>query len=340
MSLTLHIDNTNDTCPFSLLWNQPLVNSQRPILYVCIIATFTHVLFWLQFIFYSSIRQKTMQWLYAYLLTDILLLIRFFFLFIVHTTSTECQPNTAWFLFVCSIEAVVDNYLNALEPYILLALNLCRYAQITRRKNVYITNVRLLTFAHLAIYLVPLILLIIQLFTGWAQLEDYVGDVCDVSYTNIYAQIFNTFISFIVPISLNILVVYASIHHVHLTSNLRQGQHHVSAREKYNRSLVIQFLVFYTIWLLLWSPNIIIYQFTSGTSTLIMVGRLLNFIEIALDPIIIAALDVRFYHVWKKILVKVRNEILRKFQREQRRIGPTTITTTLPTVQQRHIMSL
>jgi hypothetical protein len=184
-----------------------------------------------------------------------------------------------------------------------------------------------------AIYLIPLILLIIQLFVGWAQLEEFVGDSCDVSYTNIYAQLFNVFISFIIPISLNILVIYASIRHVHLTSQLRAAQHHVSAREKYNRSLVIQFLVFYIIWFSLWSPNIIIYQFTSGMSTIVLIGKMLNFIEIALDPIIVGALDVRFYQAWKKIWIYVRNESLKKLHIEQRRIGPTTIATTLHTVK-------
>jgi hypothetical protein len=77
---------------------------------------------------------------------------------------------------------------------------------------------RLLTLAHLVIYLIPLISLIIQFFIGWAQLVQYVGSSCDVSYVNLYAQIINTIIAFALPISLNILVIFLSIRHVHLTS--------------------------------------------------------------------------------------------------------------------------
>jgi hypothetical protein len=274
-----------------------------------------------------------MQWLYAYLATDILLLFRFFSTFIVHTISYDCTPSRAWYFFICYFEAGVDNYLNILEVYILLALNLCRYVQIVRNKNVYVTNPRLLTLAHVVIYLIPLIFFIIQFFIGWAKLVQFPGDSCDISYENVCSQIINIIIAFVLPIGLNILVIFLSIRHVHLTSRLNRAQHHVSAREKYHRSLVIQFLVFYTVWLSLWSPNIIVYQFTSGASTASFVASLLNYIEISLDPIIVGALDVRFYQAWKKFCVYVKNKSLRQFQHEQRRIGPANVGITFQTMQ-------
>jgi hypothetical protein len=200
--------------------------------------------------------------------------------------------------------------------------------------------VRLLTLAHVIIYLLPVISFIIQLFTGWAQLVQFPGDSCDISYVNVYSEILNTIIAFALPISLNILVIFLSIRHVHLTSRLNRAQHHVSAREKYHRSLVIQFFVFYTIWLSLWSPNIIVYQFTTGTSTATLIASLLNYIEIALDPIIISALDVRFYQAWKKLFAYVKNKVLRQFQHEQRRIGPATVAITLQTMQRKRTTRL
>lgn len=117
----------NDTCNLTLLWSQTSIDSRRPLLYVCLIASIMHILFWLQVAFFPTLQQKSMQWLYAYLITDILLLIRFFFAFIVHTMSQECIYNRIWFLFVCYTEGIVDNYLNTLEGYILLGLNICRY---------------------------------------------------------------------------------------------------------------------------------------------------------------------------------------------------------------------
>jgi hypothetical protein len=227
-----------------------------------------------------------------------------------------------------------------LEVYILLALNICRYAQIAWNKNVYVKNVKLLVLAHVAIYSMSLISLIIQIFTGWAQLDIYVGDSCDIGYVNLYSQLFNILTSFVVPIILNILVIGASIRHVHLTSQLNRAQHHVSAREKYHRSLVIQFLVFYTIWLSLWSPNVIVYQLTSGSSTLTQITSLLNYIEIALDPIIISALDVRFYRAWKNVWIDLKNKRLRRFQAEHRQIIPMTIANTLQTMQQKRTTRL
>jgi hypothetical protein len=203
-----------------------------------------------------------------------------------------------------------------------------------------VTNVRLLAFAHFAIYSIPLTIIIVQIATGWAQFKEYAGDSCDLEYTNIYAEIFNTVIAFFLPIGLNIIVICASVRHVHLTSHLRQAKHHVSAREKYHRSLVIQFLIFYTIWLSLWSPNIIIYQFTSGINTIETIGKLLNFIEITLDPIIVGALDVRFYQSWKQLWRKLKNKNFRSFQVEQRPVGPTIINTILHTSRQKRTAPL
>jgi len=183
----------------------------------------------------------------------------------------------------------------------------------------------------------PVILFIIQLSVGWAQLVKFVGGSCDVSYTNIYVQAINIVFRFVLPIVLNIFIIYCNMRHVRLTSRLRRTQNHVSAREKYHRSLLIQFLVFYTVWLLLWSPNLIVYQFTIGISDVTIITSLLNYIEIALDPIIISGLDVRFQKVWHKLWTHLRNTVTCN-RRNQRRILPITInqnaqhqTATVPT---------
>ncbi|UJR27452.1 hypothetical protein I4U23_008741 [Adineta vaga] len=322
METLLQLNSTANTCSFALLWNESTIDSQRPILYVCIMASFTHAMFWLQIICCSALRQKTMQWIYAYLITDILLLMRFFFLFIVHTTSTDCQPNESWYLFISYFEAIFDNYLNILGVYILLALNICRYAQIARNRNVYVTHVRLLVAAHFGIYFIPLILLIIQISVGWAKLDAHGGEICDLRYTHIYVQVFNVLIAFVFPLSCNVIVIYASVRHIHLVSHLRQGRHHVSAREKYHRSLVIQFLVFYTIWMLLWSPNIIVYQLQNKNGKIISICQLLNFIEIVLDPIIIAALDARFQYAWNNVWKFMKRKYRLKSNRNHRQIEP------------------
>ena len=326
---TINSTDTDFICPLPL-WSPSAVDERRSALYVCIIATFIHFLFWLQLVFYSSARQKTMQWLYAYLVTDILLLFRFFLLFIAHTTSDEYTTNMLWANFVCYFEAFGGDYLNVLEVYILLALNICRYAQIAYNKNVYITDVRSLICAHLVIYLMPIINFIVQTSVDWAELKIIPGDSCYIEYISIYVQTFNIILDFGLPISLNILVICASIRHVQLTSGLRRAQHHVTAREKYHRSLVIQFLVFYTVWILLWSPNVIGYQFISEQVGARTIVRFLNYIEITLDPIIIAALDIRFWKLWRHIWIQLKNRYFQRLQRQRRQIHPIEIDNNIP----------
>jgi len=332
---SLESNGTNATCPVSLLWSQQTIDSQRPALYVCIVASIAHSIFWSQLIFCLAIRKRSMQWLYAYLTTDILLLFRFFFTFIVRTTLKECTSNSIWSSFLSYFEGILDDYLNTLEAYILLALNICRYIQIAYNRNVYTTYVRSIICAHLAIYLLPLISFIIQLSVGWAKFVYIPGGSYDVSYTNRYVQVINIIWGFALPIILNIFILYLNMHRIHLISQLSQGQHHVSAREKYHRSLVIQFLVFYTVWLSLWSPSLITYQFTDGINHATVITSLLNYIEITLDPIIIAALDVRFQKVWRNLWIHLRRRLWGN-RMNQVGISPITINNHLRTMERAH----
>ena len=295
-----------------------------------------HAGFWLQLAFCSSVRQGSMQWLYAYLITDIFLLFRFFFVYIVRTTSYECNPVRSWSLFVCYVEATVDNYFNVLEVYILLALNICRYAQIAYNRNVYRNYKKTLLLTHLGIYLITLLFLFMQFVAGWTVLREYVSDRCEIYYTNVTIQVFNILLGFALPILLNIMVICASAQHIHSKSRLQQGQHHVSARQKYHRSLVIQFIIFYFIWLALWSPNVIIFQVSVGTAGLTSTFRLLNFIEIALDPIIIGALDVRFWQAWKRVCRSVNNK-LHGNRMHQGRIEPSAVNQNVFTLKTPHL---
>jgi len=80
----------------------------------------------------------------------------------------------------------------------------------------------------------PVINFVIQVSIDWVHLKNSPGDSCYINYTSIYAQISNIIV-FASPISLNVLAIFASIRFVHLISQLRPTQHHVSAREKYHR---------------------------------------------------------------------------------------------------------
>jgi hypothetical protein len=69
----------------------------------------------------------------------------------------------------------------------------------------------------------PLINYSVQEYVDRAHLGTSSGDSRYINYTNLFTEIFNTVISFVLSISLNILVIYASARHVHLTSHLRQA---------------------------------------------------------------------------------------------------------------------
>jgi hypothetical protein len=93
---------------------------------------------------------------------------------------------------------------------------------------------------------------------------------------------------------------------------------------------VIQFLVFYTIWLLLWSPNIIGFQLQSRNDDIMAKLGLLNCIEITLDPIIISGLDARFRYVWRDIWKHLKGAWPIKRKRNKRRIAPIAVSGTVP----------
>ncbi|CAF0867067.1 unnamed protein product [Rotaria sordida] len=179
------------------------------------------------------------------------------------------------------------------------------------------------TNSHVLIYVIPLIVYIAPCLLGWTDAGGFIRDTCVIFYANTYIQIFNTIFAFALPIFLNILVMYASIHHVRAKAALQKSQHYVSAREKLNRSLVIQFICFYTVWGGLWSPNIIVYQASINKKDLIYIVGLLNYINVAIDPIIVAALDFRLWHAWRKHIIRVKRTVL--FQEITRgRVKPST----------------
>jgi hypothetical protein len=77
-------------------------------------------------------------------------------------------------------------------------------------------------------------------------------------------------------------------------------------RRKRQRILVLQTLAFYSIWLILWSPDVLSFQFTNVNSDPGVVTTFLSYIEIALDPFIICIIDVRFLTTWRTLWKKIK----------------------------------
>lgn len=294
----------NFSCFYALQWSTEAKTRRLPGFYICLFALCFHALFWLEIVFFSNLRQRSLQWIYAYLITDFLIILRVLFLYTVRTTSPECFPSQAWFWFVCHIDVFSDFHLNVVQVYIFLALNFSRYIQIRHNKNVYVDYPKSIVFVHWIIYTAPIFSFIMQNRLLLTEIFVIPHDSCDIRYKTVVIRAVNLFLSFVLPILLNLIIIVLSARHIrsatrHTTT--QQGNQQFLARQRYNRSIFIQFLVFYLVWLCLWSPNLIIYQTFYNNPALTQIGRLLNFIEVSLDPLIIVALDTRLLQVWRKI---------------------------------------
>jgi hypothetical protein len=287
--------NHSDDCDI-IRWSEQGAKTVKPLLYICILASIIHVLFWIQLIAYPSVRQCSMQWLYAYLATDLLLLVRFFLLY-AYRWWAKCVP---YFLrtIICYCEAIFDNYLNLLQSYILLALNICRYLQIAHNYNVYSLNRRTIIFIHGLIYSLPLLGHILAIYFDWTILENPPGDACDLLPVTLIIRIIFLLFSYIIPVILTLVFLSLCLNYVRNTDGIK-AQEIVNARHKYHRQLIIQSSVFYSLWIILWSPHLLLFPFYYKNSTVGTIAQILNYLNITLDPIIIAALDVRFLQEWK-----------------------------------------
>ncbi len=284
-------------------WSPSSLNSLVPTLIVSSIALTSNSLFWIQFIVCSNLRQRNMMWLYAYLITDFALLARFFLLYGIRRASI-CLFQTPRNI-LCYFEASSKVYINTIQSYLLLAFNICRYKQIVANRNIYIEKPRLMVFIHFLIYILPALNVIIQFVTNQALIWRQRGDSCDIEYSSLIVQIFNLFLIYIIPVLVNIIMIGLGIRHVSSIKGVFSEQI-ILLRRKRQRILVLQTLAFYSIWLILWSPDVLSFQFTNVNSDPGVVTTFLSYIEIALDPFIICIIDVRFLTTWRTVWKKIK----------------------------------
>lgn len=283
----------NETDCLTIAWSSQAIRVVTPLFYLCTLATLTHLFFWLQFIAYPAVRQRSMQWLYAYLTTDVLLLARFFLSYVYRRwpLCLSALPR----LVLCYGEAIFDNYLNLLQSYILLALNVCRYMQIVHNLNVYALHGRAMVLVHVLIYSLPLAGHLLLIRCGWSELQSPTGDACDLLPVSLAIRLVFLLFSYVIPVTSALVFLLLSLNHVRNTEGI-QSRVIVDARLKYHRQLVIQSCVFYSLWLLLWSPHLLVFPFYYKNSRVGVVAQVMNYLSITVDPVVIAALDVRFMY--------------------------------------------
>ncbi|CAF1016274.1 unnamed protein product [Rotaria sordida] len=286
-----------------LTWSSNSVDGLSPTVIVCSIAVFTHTIFWIQLIQFSALRQRNMMWLHAYLITDFFLLGRFFIFYCMRHWNVCLYPTFR--LIICYSEATSKFYTSIVQSYILLAFNICRCAQIIFNRNVFIKDPCLIILTHFLIYILPALDITIQILCNWTMLLGQAGESCDIVYISLAVAMFNLFITYIIPIGLNTIIIAYCIRHVSSIRDIR-SQQVINLRRKHKKTLLIHTIIFYSIWLVLWSPNVLAFQFIDVNSQLGIYTSLLNYIEIAIDPILVAVLDVRYLQSWKIIWGKIK----------------------------------
>ena len=280
---------SNSCIPF--YWTPSTIDSLEPIRIVCIIGMIIHGLFWIQFFLFSKLREISLIWLFSYLITDLILFIRFFLLFGIRSSSI-CLDSLARDI-LCYFEASSKFYLYTVQAYLILGFNICRYKRIVSNQNIYVEKVRWIILSHLLIYVLPIINVIVQFVSQLARISRRRGASCDILYNMLFVQIFNVVITYVFPVFFNLIVIGLAIRFVSSVEGVT-SQQIIHLRQKRQRILLIQTIVFYTIWLFSWSPDFIAFQFIYVHSDPGIITSLLSHINTALDPILIGILDVRF----------------------------------------------
>ncbi|CAF3245313.1 unnamed protein product [Rotaria socialis] len=291
-------------------WTPSALSGLEPVIVMCIIATIMHGFLWIQVLSFSSLRKQNLIWLYAYLFSNTLLLVRFYILYGMRRGEV-CLFSTLENI-ICYFEASSKGYINTIQNYFLLAFSISRYLRIVFNRNTYKGKIHLIILLHFLICTIVGLKIVVQFRVGWTQIWRAPGRSCDMLFESAIIQILNLFLMYIIPVALNIIVLALAIIHVSSTQGIRSEQI-IHIRQRRQRKLILQTIAFYSVWLILWSPDILTFQFTDGTSGMAIYISLLCYIEIALDPLIIAIIDLRFLQVWRKIWNTIH--------RQERRVG-------------------
>ena len=244
-----------------------------------------------------------MVWLFVYLITDYLLLSRFFILYGIRVAGL-CLDTTSRDI-LCYFEASSKFYMNTVQSYLMLAFNICRYAQIVSNRNVYIEKPRWIWVGHLLIGVLPIVNDAIQFVTKQAQISRRRGGSCDIQYVSVPIQVFNVLVTFVIPVSISLIVIALDIRHVSSVRGVTSEQI-INLRRKRQRTLLLQTIAFYSIWLIFWSPDIIAFQFINVNSDPAIFTSLLSYLGIMIDPIIISILDIRFLTPWRIVWNRIK----------------------------------
>jgi hypothetical protein len=148
--------------------------------------------------------------------------------------------------------------------------------------------------------------LIIQDIFHWCIVTEPVGASCTVSYTNDITRIWNVTVVLILPIFITFYLLARALR----TLQIAEAQQAIMHRN-HHRQLIIHSLIFYSLWLSLWLPAMIV-NFLGLSDPDEPVGFAVivaSTLETLIDPIIASYLDKRFAQAWKKTGIWIKKKI-------------------------------
>jgi len=282
-------------------WNLSNLLKNDVIFILYIIATIFHFQLWLQLFIHKTKFDLSFLFSLGYIAIDIFITLSYFIQYSIRIRSSIPVTHLS-----CYFEAYSVFYFNLYEPYCLAALNICRYLQIVRNQNIYKFHRRKLILISIIVPLLVLTNLIIQDVFGWCIVIEKSGASCTLAYTNIIARMWNLIIVLTMPILISFYMLFRAMHFLQ-NSHAQQ----VLMRRNHHHRLIIHSFIFYSIWLCLWLPLmiIILLDVDDINESISFVASIACTLETLMDPFISFFLDKRFAKAWKKSYILIKRKV-------------------------------
>jgi len=285
MSVEFGVNNT-------IGWTSVTLSENNILLSIVIIGILLHSSLWFQLFFHKISFNLSFIFSLGYVLTDVLLICSYLVQYGIRSHELTSTSRVS-----CYFQAYFMFYFNILESVCLTCLNVARYCQIVRNRNVYSLYPHQIILISIIIPLLILINMIIQQNFGWCVVIEKAGLSCSLGYTNIAVRVWNIIFMFFLPIMISFCTSIRCVFFVKETQNQQ-----VIIRRNHHRRLIYRFIIFYTIWLILWGPFMLVTHLDIETvnDQINLAVKICSTIEMSIDGILVYFLDKRFEMAWKK----------------------------------------
>ena len=287
------------------------------LLVVCILAAIFHGNLWLQLFLRKTKFDLSFVFSLGYIATDSFLILFYFIQYSIR--SRAWIPITRP---MCYLEAYGMFYINIVESYCLTILNMCRYYQISRNENIYVRHRRKVIFVSIIAPILILLNLIIQHVSGLCVLAIQTGSSCSLTYTNNIVRVWNLGVVLIAPIAISFYMLGRALHTLR-SVHARQAL----VRRNFHRQLIINSSIFYSIWIILWLPAMIVNYLgiNDKYKSITFAVTLASVLEILSDAVISIFLDKRFSQAWKKFYRVVEHQVGERLTTKANAVTPVAV---------------